>query len=227
MNRHRSSLIYVPLPFNCFSYDYYTKSGSYLYSKKLKTDKLVFGAYKSFRKDENNKPKNAVLHWLIITLFFIGCGVGLFAWAIGGFQAKAERAKQITAPQYPRLSPEAKQKILDQNQVPVSVVAPDPAPVVVQSQPGIEWRGYQLDGWLKTSDGYIYLIKGRRFNHSSKFRNFLPDAGYVEYYGPEIVSAGVAAPRANVSQAASSPGSAARVKALAVTRQPVHRFPVN
>ena len=56
---------------NNFSYRYVDVRGKYLYSKTLRKKKLVFNAYKSFRKDEQNKPKNAVKHWLIVSVVFL------------------------------------------------------------------------------------------------------------------------------------------------------------
>ncbi|MDD2540067.1 MAG: zonular occludens toxin domain-containing protein [Desulfuromonadaceae bacterium] len=83
-----------------FSYGFYDKGGKFLYSKSLAKKQLVFDAYTSFRQDEKNKPKNALLHWMIIFAVLMVCAGGLFktALAIVANKAKPQNAhKQVSA----------------------------------------------------------------------------------------------------------------------------------
>lgn len=79
---------------NQFTYGYYSKTGQFLYSKTLRKRQLVFGAYTSFRKDEQNKPKNALLHWAVITVLFLVVAGGLFKYTLW---TVANKAKPKTA----------------------------------------------------------------------------------------------------------------------------------
>lgn len=78
---------------NNFSYSYVSVKGHYLYSKTLTKKPNVFNAYKSQRVDEKNKPKNAVKHWIIITVI-IFCGAAfLFKTALAIVKGKGESAR--------------------------------------------------------------------------------------------------------------------------------------
>lgn len=79
--------------FKHFSYSYYTVKGTFLYSKTLQKRQQVFNAYKSFRKDEHAKPKNAVKHWIVVVVaLFVVAGV-LFKSALAIVSGKSEKAK--------------------------------------------------------------------------------------------------------------------------------------
>ena len=90
-----------------FSYGFYDKSGRFMYSKSLMKKQLVFDAYTSFRQDEQNKPKNAVLHWIVITAVFLIVAGGLFksALAVVANKAKPENARKQMAPSALALQP--------------------------------------------------------------------------------------------------------------------------
>lgn len=79
--------------FKHFSYSYYTVKGTFLYSKSLQKSQMVFRAYKSFRQDEHQKPKNAVKQWLIVTLVFFLVAGGLFKSALAIVAGKSEKAR--------------------------------------------------------------------------------------------------------------------------------------
>lgn len=85
---------------NNMAYSFTDLKGNFLYSKTLMKNKLVFGMYKSFRVDEKNKPKNAVLHWVVITAVFLIVAGGLFksALAVVANKAKPENARKQIAP---------------------------------------------------------------------------------------------------------------------------------
>lgn len=91
---------------NNMSYTFTDLKGTFLYSKTLMKNKLVFGMYKSFRVDEKQKPKNAVLHWIIITVVFLAVAAGLFktALAMVANKAKPENARKQVAPSASRFA---------------------------------------------------------------------------------------------------------------------------
>ena len=75
---------------NSFTYTYVTVTGHNLYSKSLQKKQSVFKAYKSQRQDEKNKPKNAVKHWIIITILIFACSGFLFKTALAIVKDKAK-----------------------------------------------------------------------------------------------------------------------------------------
>lgn len=79
---------------NNFSYRYVDIRGKYLYSKTLRKNKLIFNAYKSFRKDEHNKPKNAVKHWLIVSVVFLAVAGFCFKGALAMVKGKSQAGKK-------------------------------------------------------------------------------------------------------------------------------------
>jgi hypothetical protein len=76
-----------------FSYHFKDKKGKFLYSKVLRKDQTIFGAYKSFVSDEVTKPKNVVLHWAVISISLVLVGVICFKSALGAVKAKSEKGK--------------------------------------------------------------------------------------------------------------------------------------
>lgn len=80
--------------FKNFSYRYVDIKGKFLYSKVLKKNPLVFNAYKSFRKDEQNKPKNAVLHWVVITSILLVIGGFSFKGGLSLIKSKSRGAEE-------------------------------------------------------------------------------------------------------------------------------------
>jgi zona occludens toxin (predicted ATPase) len=78
---------------NNFSYSYYTVKGTFLYSKSLAKKDSVFGAYKSFRKDEHAKPRNAVKHWFFIIGALVVLAGVLFKTALGIIDDKANASR--------------------------------------------------------------------------------------------------------------------------------------
>lgn len=86
--------------FGAMSYRFTDNKGNYLYDKTLKTDKQVFAAYQSASVDEANKPKNAVLHWIVITAVFLIVAGGLFktSLAMVANKAKPENARKNISP---------------------------------------------------------------------------------------------------------------------------------
>jgi len=112
--------------FGAMSYRFTDNKGNYMYDKTLKTDKQVFSAYQSASVDEANKPKNAVLHWIVITSLFLVVAGGLFktALAMVANKAKPENARK-------NISPSARSLVA------TPVVVPSPAPVSAPASGGV------------------------------------------------------------------------------------------
>lgn len=109
------------------SYRFTDNVGGYLYDKTLRTDQAVFRTYQSATTDEAVKPKNAILHWMIITIVFLVVAGGLFKTALTIVKNKAN-------PEYTKkqVSPSAARLMQTPSAVPSS---PPPSPrVPVQSQ---------------------------------------------------------------------------------------------
>lgn len=79
--------------FNNFSYHFCDLRGRFLYSKTLQHRQIVFKAYTSFRQDEKTKPKNAVKHWIIITVVFLLISGLCFKTALAIVKGKSEAGK--------------------------------------------------------------------------------------------------------------------------------------
>lgn len=94
---------------NNMSYRFTDLKGAYLYDKSIMRNKLVFGMYKSFRVDEKNKPKNAVLHWVVITAVFVLVAGGLFKTALASLANKAKpvNANKLVSPTAAKIAPVA------------------------------------------------------------------------------------------------------------------------
>jgi len=82
---------------NSFSYSFVDKQGKFLYSKAIAKKPVVFGAYKSFRKDEHNKPKNAVRHWIVISLVFFVVAGFMFKGALAVVKGKSTEGAKKSA----------------------------------------------------------------------------------------------------------------------------------
>jgi hypothetical protein len=78
---------------NNFSFSYITLTGHFLYSKSIAKRQIVFKAYRSFRVDEKQKPKNAILHWVIITCIIFFSAAFLFKTALAIVKGKGEKAR--------------------------------------------------------------------------------------------------------------------------------------
>jgi zonular occludens toxin Zot len=110
---------------NRFSYEFVDLKGRFLYSRTLPKLPLVFRAYKSFRQDEHQKPKNAVKHWIVITVVFLVCAVFLFKSALAIVKGKSE-----TADKHVRI---ANQRL----QSPVAPSSPSPPVVAGSTLPSV------------------------------------------------------------------------------------------
>lgn len=220
-----------------FTYTYKNKQGKYLYSKGLAKKKEVFGAYCSFRSDEHNKPKNALLAWALMTVLIFGGGFGVFKLALGTVHAKSEEAaakqKQIERkPMDPTKSNDPVKS--EAPAAPAAVVVSGPAPDqrLVQA-----WRVYHVEGYLDNGDRRGYLINGRVVM-AGACRNYDSMTSSVECYGGEIPErrGGYQSPSA-VEVSGLSPVSAAEGEALAqpapvdssmvfpIQSQPITKYP--
>jgi len=91
------------------AYRFTDNKGGFMYGKSLLADKAVFSAYQSATNDECNKPKNAIVHWFLITAVFLVIAGGLFktALAIVSSKAKPENARKQLSPSAQKLADSA------------------------------------------------------------------------------------------------------------------------
>jgi len=166
--------------YKVFSYHFYSKNGNKLYVKNIKNDQKVFAAYNSFRKDENNKPKSALVRAAVFAVSMCLLGFGLFSYTVHGMMSKGVNSEVVPV------------GISDQ----VHVSEPVPATRVTQSpaadldevvlEDGQKWRTYYLDGWLQKGADIWYIINGRTVRHNDSFKEFSSITNTVQYFGEEI-----------------------------------------
>jgi len=165
--------------YKVFSYHFFSKTGSKLYSKNIKNDPLIFGAYKSFRKDENNKPKSALFRALVFACSMCLIGVGLFSYTVHGMMNKSDDVLPVPTGQ-------PFQQVVNEQPPETEVIVDSTAPV----DDNLKWRLYYLEGFLRKGDTLWYIINGQSMKHTSNFRNFSDVSRTVEYYGQELSEPG-------------------------------------
>lgn len=195
-----------------FSYTYTDLKGKYLYSKVIKKDKLVFGAYKSFRHDEQNKPKNALLIWAgMICAFLLVAGL-VFNSALNTLEEKSLIAKQKTDAENFKDSVEIRkaEKRAAAAGSPPADGSPSPSVPVADL---VAWRWYPVEGVLRIGGSETFVINGRRLG-GERCRNFDKDLMMVEFYGLEIPLE----PRASSGAAAVSMGAPVSAQGVALAK---------
>lgn len=83
--------------YKTFTYTKTDLKGKYIASEVLTKKELVFRAYKSFRKDEHNKPKNAIVRWVVMIGLVLLIAGGLFKTALATVKAKANKKAAVAA----------------------------------------------------------------------------------------------------------------------------------
>lgn len=166
---------------NRFSYTFCDKSGRFLYSQTLAKDQLVFKAYKSFRVDEHNKPKNAVKHWIIITVAIFSVGGFLFKTALSLIRAKSERhtVKSAVVDKQPPFVKDGKvvQTVYNppvQHKVSSARVVPSP----VASVPVVTSKSVSVVGLAYDGNKHYYLLSDGRTVKSNRL--FKRDDLFIE-----------------------------------------------
>lgn len=150
---------------NNMSYSFTDLKGAFLYSKTLMKNKLVFGMYKSFRVDEKQKPKNAVLHWVLITVVFLALAGVLFksALAIVANKAKPANAHKQVSPSANRLTQTPASPVVAPAIAAVPVLAnisTSRAPVVALNSPAFQSVQQYLPPDLPRVIGYVGSVSG-------------------------------------------------------------------
>lgn len=116
-----------------FSYDFVDLQGKFLYSKPVVKNKLVFQLYKSFRVDEKNKPKSAILHWVVIAVAIFAVAGGLFKAAFTSISHKQVKGAPppvaVVLPSAPPVAVAAFRSVSS-----VSAPVPVPLPVISSVQ---------------------------------------------------------------------------------------------
>ena len=156
-----------------FTYKYCDMKGRYLFNKIIPTKQKVFNAYQSFRQDEHNKPRSAVVMWLALVIcVFVAAGTGL-KYSLGRVGANRKAAAIATTNSV-------------NNNTPV-VAAGMSAPVNDTSDNKyLPWTTYPVEGWVKIQSGVYLLINGRSLKMDARFRNYDPVSKTVEYFGKPI-----------------------------------------
>jgi hypothetical protein len=188
-----------------FGYTYTDLKGRYLFTKVLRKDQNVFRAYKSFRQDEHNKPKNALVRWVVVVVGFVLCGGFLFNSALASLKDRS--AKSAAVAQMKQVEPEVLGASSSGSLAGLSAPVLEISPVV----DGVGWRQYQVEGAVEHGGGYTFIINGRRIG-GARTRNYDKELGLVEFYGlPIPAQAGhrTAAPESLGGPATSSPGGGA------------------
>jgi hypothetical protein len=163
-----------------FSYRYLDKTGKSLYPTptKIKCKQKVFGAYKSFRVDETNKPKSAVMFWYcFILVCFVGGGC-LFWWSLSSLGDKSasaadvavKRLKTVKMVKNPRLSDDSLSGSGSEK----------------NETPSVAWRWYDVEGVVHKDGKRTFLILGRIVPDGPNVRNFSQVNMMVEYRGLEL-----------------------------------------
>lgn len=166
-----------------FKYDSKTKEGRYLYTSSLVKKKETFGAYKSFRVDEINKPKNALMMWALMSVFIIGGAFGIFKLALGTVHAKSEAAAAKQAVAFKPMDMNKSKEVAASPIVPVVASMASPAPPdarLIQA-----WRVYHVQGYIDNGERRGYLVHGRVVM-AGVCRNYDSMTSSVECFGGEI-----------------------------------------
>lgn len=152
-----------------FSYKFKDCKGHFLYSKALRKKQEVFRAYKSMTVDEISKPKNALLHWVLVGLVLFVVGGFLFKSALAGVKSKSERGKVVAS----RVSsPSTVQAPLSSSSLvppPVPVQAPLSSSAVASSPPLPDrrplpaWYRYDVGSYYKVDRREQFVIAGRTY----------------------------------------------------------------
>ncbi len=161
-----------------FTYRFHDKSGKFLYPQVVKKQKLVFGIYKSFRKDEFNKPKSAVMIWSAVVLaIFIAAGV-MFKFALGNItKGNMEQSESVQVEKAEPVLSQVKKSVMITDGGYVSGVAPVDT---------MEWRTYPVQGFVDKSGSRFYMIYGLSVPASKNTRAFDDLSMTVQYYGYEL-----------------------------------------
>lgn len=159
-----------------FTYKFYDMQGKFLYFERLGCKQVVFGAYKSFRHDEQNKPKSAVMIWIVVVCCLLLGGGGLIVYAISSLGG--EDLKEV------------KQKV---TKTPVNMVS-NPRlkndPLLLEKPSNNGWDVYHVQGYVEKKGKLYYLIGGKSFPDGPKFRHFDRFNLTVEYHGLTIMDRG-------------------------------------
>jgi len=154
-----------------------------MYSKTLRADQAVFNAYQSASNEEVNKPKNAILHWLVVAVVFLAVAGGLFKTALAMISNKS---KPKTANRLTNLpAPAAVAPGQTAPAPPVAAAIQKPFSTVQQVP---VWREYPVEAYINYLGRSYYMIQGN-FVDSVRCRNYSSRLKTVEYFSMEKLTA--------------------------------------
>ncbi|MBE0501679.1 MAG: hypothetical protein IBX47_09575 [Desulfuromonadales bacterium] len=159
-----------------FSYRFCDLKGKYLYSKVIRSKQHVFNAYQSFRQDEYNKPKSAVMITAILVIVVFVAAVSLFNIAFGKVKSKGKNAALNSREDLvSKLSPAVD---LD------GLIQGTESKVITSFLPEKKrWSVVQVNAFYSYNGDNFYLIDGKEYRaDSSNFRRFNYDTLSVEFY---------------------------------------------
>lgn len=146
-----------------FRYKFRDTKGTHLYSETVRLKNEVFSIYKSFTTDESAKPKNVIMHWIMmlaVVLFF--CVVG-YKFFVNRFLHRHDKPKPAasfvtssqaqTAPPLPPAVPVAP---------PASTPAVPALPLtqVAMNTPESTYQMYHADGYIVDNGKTIIQVNG-------------------------------------------------------------------
>lgn len=163
-----------------FAYRYLDKTGKSLYPTptKIKCKQRVFGAYKSFRVDETNKPKSAVMFWYCFILACFVAGGGLLWWSVSSLGGNSAQAIEQTPKRLKTVKMRQNPKVIGGSPTIKNGQDPD--------DEKIRWRWYPVEGVVDKDGKKTYLISGRIVPDGANVRNFSQVNMMLQYRGPQI-----------------------------------------
>jgi hypothetical protein len=164
--------------FGAMSYKFTDNRGNFMYSKTLRTDKAVFNAYQSASVEEVHKPKNAVMHWIVVVVVFLCVAGGLFKTALAMVANKAKPKIDQKKSMYPAATPVAPPPVAAKPSFNDFSAARSTFAVAV---PSAQWREYLVEAYIRDGGRTYYMIKGN-FVDSVKCRNYDDRRKTVEYF---------------------------------------------
>ncbi|SKA25037.1 Zonular occludens toxin (Zot) [Trichlorobacter thiogenes] len=131
-----------------FRYHVTDRRGKHMRTQTLRKRQAVFSAYKSYSSDEIQKPKNIIMHWIIIFCVFMTVGGLLFKTAVAGIRAKSEKHKQDPSKPVARTVIPEPMKNISSSRINPALTAFSPVSSSKMSQPVSVQGSNNLSGFL-------------------------------------------------------------------------------
>lgn len=174
-----------------FTYNYIDPKGNYMYNRVLRAKKDVFRAYKSFRTDETNKPRNVLKYYLVACSVILAVVLFLFKSFFAYFKYDSaihvpKNASTVssarTASFYHLSSSRPRREApnpmpIYKNPVPKNITKKSPKPIKPPSLGPVQatdtWVLSKISAFVETASGLRLFVDGREILH---YRDFDPDS---------------------------------------------------